>query len=187
MDSDGNLQTLEAVTYARSSRAKHLRITLRPDRTVTVTVPRRSSLAEARKFLQSKTDWLKTHLRKMEQHRQARQEPDRNDIDLQAAQDDLFERLAAFSRTYSLSYNRVAFRCQKTKWASCSAKNNISLNINIAFLPRHLQDYILLHELVHIKAKNHSRPFWAQLDTYCAGRARELSKELKPYEMQVRV
>jgi len=175
-----------AVTYTRSSRAKHLRLTLCPDRTVTVTIPRHSSLAEARKFLQSKTDWLKKHLRKMEQHQQALQEPDLKDINLQQVQDDLFERLAVYSRKFHLDYNRAVFRCQKTKWASCSGKNSISLNINVAFLPGHLQDYILLHELVHIKVKNHSRQFWTQLDTYCEGRARELAKELKQYKMKLR-
>jgi len=180
------LEGVAEVSYALSPRAKYLRITLRPDRTVTVTLPRHSSLAEAQKFLQSKKDWLKKHLLKMQQHQQALQEPDLKDIDLQQAQDDLFERLAAFSRKYNLPYHRATFRCQKTRWASCSGKNNISLNINMAFLPGHLQDYILLHELVHIKIKNHSRHFWAQLDILCDGRARELSKELKQHKFKLR-
>ncbi|MHC5088067.1 MAG: M48 metallopeptidase family protein, partial [Planctomycetota bacterium] len=80
---------------------------------------------------------------------------------------------------------RAAFRCQKTKWGSCSNQNNISLNINIAFLPEHLQDYILLHELCHIRHMNHSKAFWAQLDEYCGGKAKEYAKELKTHPMKI--
>ena len=74
-------------------------------------------------------------------------------------------------------------RCQKTKWGSCSDKKNINLNINIAYLPKELQDYILLHELCHTKIKNHSKQFWASLDSYVGGRAKEMSKELRTWRM----
>ena len=109
------------------------------------------------------------------------------DIDLEKAQADLFDRLGYFSKKHRFPYNRAGFRCQKTKWGSCSARNNLSLNVNIAFLPEQLQDYILLHELVHTKIKNHSKKFWAQLDKYTDGRAKELSKELKKHRIRLRV
>ena len=109
------------------------------------------------------------------------------DIDLEKAQMDLFNRLDYFSEKHDFSYNRASFRCQKTRWGSCSGENNISLNVNIAFLPEELQDYVLLHELVHTKVKNHSRKFWAELDKYTDGRAKEQSKELKKYNMKLKV
>ncbi|MCK5074673.1 MAG: M48 family metallopeptidase, partial [Bacteriovoracaceae bacterium] len=101
------------------------------------------------------------------------------------AQKYLFSRLDHFSNIYNFPYNRAVFRCQKTKWGSCSNKNNINLNINIAFLPRELQDYILLHELCHIRHKNHSKEFWNELDRYVGGRAKEMSKELRKYRMRM--
>lgn len=104
---------------------------------------------------------------------------------LNRAQDDLFSRLEHFSKRYDLPYNNAAFRCQKTLWGSCSSRNNISLNINIAFLPTHLQDYILLHELCHIRHKNHSRHFWAQLDHYCGRSAKALAKELRTHRIKI--
>jgi len=61
------------------------------------------------------------------------------------------------------------------------------MNVNITFLPTELQDYVLLHELVHTKVKNHSKDFWAELDKYTEGRAKKLSKELKRYNMKLRV
>jgi predicted metal-dependent hydrolase len=101
----------------------------------------------------------------------------------EGAQDELFSRLDYFSDEYNLPYNRAAFRCQKTRWGSCSDKNNISLNINIAHLPKELQDYILLHELCHIKHKNHSKKFWAELDKCVGGRAKLLQKGLRKYKI----
>ena len=173
------------VRYVRSLRARQIRITVKPDPAVSVTVPRRVSLEEAQRFVAAKQAWIKSHLERMA--RQSRETPplDLQKIDLKKAQDELFRRLAHFSALHNLPYRRAAFRCQKTRWGSCSSRNAISLNINIAFLPEHLQDYILLHELVHIRHKNHSEHFWTELDRYCGGRAKAMRRELKTHTMPV--
>ena len=180
------ISNLGPVAFTRSERAKFQRITVRPDKTITVTIPSGGSLSEAKQFLKSKISWIQKQLQKIDQHTQCRDMPDL-DIDLEKAQVDLFNRLDYFSKKHSFSYNRAGFRCQKTRWGSCSGKNNISLNVNVSFLSEELQDYILLHELVHTKVKNHSRKFWAELDKYTQGQAKELSKELKKYRIRLRV
>ena len=177
---------LGSVTFAKSQRAKCQRITIRPDKTITVTIPKNGTLNEAKQFLQSKNAWVKRQLQKIDQHEKLQDTPDLN-IDLEKTQNDLFDRLDYFSKKHNFSYNKSGFRCQKTRWGSCSGKNNISLNVNIVFLPAELQDYVILHELVHTKLKNHSRKFWAELDKYTEGRAKELSKKLKKYRMKLRV
>jgi hypothetical protein len=183
--SDLKIAELGSVRFARSARAKYQRITVRQDRTITVTIPRRGSVVEAREFLQSKIPWVQKQLRKIDHHAEAIRPVDVN-IDLEKAQDELFERLNEFSRQYDLPYNRAAFRCQKTKWGSCSSRNNISLNINIAYLPRHLQDYLLMHELVHTKIRNHSKRYWSELDKYTNHQAKALTKELKKHRMTIK-
>ena len=180
------ISNLGSVTFTQSSRAKYQRITVRPDKTITVTIPRNGSLSEAKQFLKSKISWIQKQLQKIDQHTQCRDMPDL-DIDLEKAQVDLFNRLDYFSEKHSFSYNRAGFRYQKTRWGSCSGKNNISLNVNIAFLPEELQDYVLLHELVHTKVKNHSKTFWAELDKYTEDKAKGLAKKLKKYNMKVLV
>ena len=179
------ISNLGSVTFTQSPRAKYQRITVRPDKTITVTIPRNGSLSEAKQFLKSKISWIQKQLQKIDQQTQCRDMPDL-DIDLEKAQNDLFDCLDYFSKKHKLPYNRAGFRCQKTRWGSCSGKNNISLNVNIAFLPEELQGYILLHELVHTKVKNHSRKFWAELDKYTNGRAKELSKKLKMHRMKLK-
>jgi len=179
------VSNLGPVTFTRSQRAKYQRITIRHDKTITVTIPKGGSLREAKKFFKSKTSWVQKQLRKIDQQVELQNDSDLH-VDLEKAQKDLFNRLEHFSEKNNLPYNRAAFRCQKTRWGSCSNKNNISLNINITFLPEELQNYILLHELVHTKVKNHSKKFWVELDKYTNGRtAKELSKELKKYNIKL--
>jgi len=180
------ISNLGPVTFAKSQRAKYQRITIRPDKTITVTIPKGGSLSKAKQFLKSKISWIQKQLQKMDQHTQCRDMPDLK-IDLEEAQINLFNRLNYFSKKHTLSYNRSGFRCQKTRWGSCSGQNNISLNINIAFLSEELQDYVLLHELVHTKVKNHSRKFWSELDKYTQCRAKGLSRELKKYRIRFKV
>jgi len=174
------------ITYNRSARAKRLRITVHPTQAVTVTVPRGASLKQAEEFVKSKRAWIQKHLAKMRQMENLQAEQPRlSREELIRAQEALFDRLVHFSKEYKLPYNRAAFRCQKTKWGSCSSQKNISLNVNIAFLPEHLQDYILLHELCHTRHMNHSSDFWAQLDEYCDGNAKQYAKELKNHRMKI--
>ena len=180
------ISNLGSVTFAKSPRAKYQRITVHPDKTITVTIPRNGSLSEAKQFLRSKASWVQKQLQKIDLHTQPHDMSDL-DVDFEKAQGDLFRRLEHFSKKHSFPYNRSGFRCQKTRWGSCSGKNNISLNVNIAFLPEELQNYVLLHELVHTKVKNHSRKFWAELDKYTQGQAKELSKKLKKHRIRLRV
>ncbi|WNZ23965.1 DUF45 domain-containing protein [Leptolyngbya sp. NK1-12] len=65
------------------------------------------------------------------------------------------------SQDVVLPFNRAAVRGQKTLWASCSIKANISLNYKLLFLPPHLVRYVFIHELCHTVHLNHSRKFWA--------------------------
>ena len=97
------------------------------------------------------------------------------------AQKLLPERLEKLAREYGFSYNRVTIRNNKRNWGSCSARNNISLNLQMMKLPNELIDYILLHELVHTEIKNHSEQFWQRMNQITNNRARELSKKVRKY------
>lgn len=69
-------------------------------------------------------------------------------------------RLKYFNEIYNYSYTRVSIRNQKTRWGSCSKRGTLSFNYKIVFLPEYLADYIIVHELCHLKEMNHSRDFW---------------------------
>ena len=103
------------------------------------------------------------------------------EIDRAVARKILCRRIGELAQLHNFRYNRVSIRKQKTRWGSCSSKDNINLNMNLLHLPSELMDYILLHELVHTRVKNHSRDFWNELETVVPN-AREIDRKLKDYQ-----
>ena len=84
----------------------------------------------------------------------------------QRAKDVLVPWLERLSEELSLPFSRVSVRRQRTKWGSCSAGKSISLNRNLLFLSRPLARYVLVHELCHGRRLDHSKRFWALLETF---------------------
>lgn len=73
------------------------------------------------------------------------------------------EKLLKYNKFYNFKYNRVSIRDQKTRWGSCSKKGNLNFNYKLMFLPEDLADYIIVHELCHLKEFNHSSSFWKEV------------------------
>ena len=75
------------------------------------------------------------------------------------------ERIAHFMDHYGarhdISVGRIAIRNQKSRWGSCSKKGNLNFNYKLAFMPPAVRDYVVVHEICHIKEFNHGRGFWA--------------------------
>ena len=90
-------------------------------------------------------------------------------------------RLTELSHKHGFTFIRLTIRNNKRNWGSCSSRNNISLNLQMMKLPDELIHYILLHELVHTKIKNHGPHFWAKLDELTNFRAREMSKQVRRF------
>lgn len=73
----------------------------------------------------------------------------------------IHQKLIYWNQFYNLLYKRVAIRNTKRSWGSCSSLKNLNFNYKILFLPPHLQDYIIVHELCHLAQLNHGAEFWA--------------------------
>jgi predicted metal-dependent hydrolase len=84
---------------------------------------------------------------------------------------------------FGFSINDVRVKNLKSRWGSCSSKNNINLNIHLMRLPEHLSDFIILHELCHTVHRNHGTQFHTLLNKLC-GNEKTLNKELKKYSTQ---
>jgi predicted metal-dependent hydrolase len=78
-------------------------------------------------------------------------------------------KLFQFARQHGLTVRRLTVRNQKSRWGSCSRRGAISLNWRLIQVPPFVSDYILLHELMHLRQMNHSRKFWREVENVCPG------------------
>lgn len=89
------------------------------------------------------------------------------------------EKTAYLAQKHRLTYGQIKVNSSKKRWGSCSARKNINFSLFLMLLPERLIDYVVLHELAHTLEMNHSERFWQLLDSFCDGKARLLSKEVK--------
>ena len=171
------------VMIERSKRAKRLIISARPHRGVRVAVPYGVSFKKAEEFALEKTDWIRKHLNRVKKIEREREQRPQIEIDRDAARITLISKLDKLAAEHGFTYNRVFIRNQKSRWGSCSAKNNISLNMQLLKLEDELIDYVILHELVHTRVKNHGKAFWAELEKYLAD-AKKKKAELRRCELR---
>ena len=154
------------VLLKKSTKARRVSIRVHPVKGVTVSVPYVVPYMAAEAFLKLKRSWIIETI--------ARQKQKFKDVPVASqemieqlrkdAKAQLPGRLAELAARYGFSYNRVAIKHNSTNWGSCSARNNINLNLNIMRLPGVLQDYILLHELCHLRHHDHGHAFHLLLE-----------------------
>lgn len=94
-------------------------------------------------------------------------------------------RLYQLSLQHGLTYRSVKINSSTGRWGSCSSSGNINLSCFLMLLPRHLIDYVLLHELAHTREMNHGDAFWALLDKLTEGKALQLRSELKQHRAAI--
>ena len=173
-----NIPNIGPVLFEKSKKAKHINISVKPPATIRVAVPRGISYRKAATFASTKVNWIKKTLHKMSlrQENLVKLQPvNRNEAKLH-----LLNRLDELASMHGFTYNKATIRNQKTRWGSCSRKNNISLNMQLMRLPSKLSDYVILHELVHTIVKNHSPLFWSTLLQFVPDAKRQ-NRRLKKY------
>ena len=92
------------------------------------------------------------------------------------------KRIHTLAEQHGFKYNDLRIKNVKTRWGSCSNRNNINLNLHIMKLPIRLIDYIILHELTHTIHKNHGPNFHKHLEKVCPN-AKLLEKEIRGYDI----
>ena len=154
------------VLFNRSVRSRSISIKVHPTKGVTVTFPYIVPYAAARAFYQMRRDWvLETIARQKEKYKDVHI-PSADEIEAlrRKAKAELPPRLSQLAVRYGFVYNRVTIKHNATNWGSCSARSNINLNLNIVRLPKALQDYVLLHELCHLRHQDHGHGFHLLLE-----------------------
>lgn len=154
------------VLMKKSTRARRVSLRVHPVKGVSITVPYIVPYMAAEAFFKLKRQWvIETMVRQKDKFKDV-QPVSRDEIEQlrKKAKADLPSRLDELAARYGFAYNKVAIKHNATNWGSCSARNNINLNLNIVRLPKALQDYILLHELCHLRHHDHGHGFHLLLE-----------------------
>ena len=159
---------LGEVRLRKSARARRISIRVHPRRGILVTVPFYAPYTLGVTFLEARREWVLAALERAAARNADL--PEGEDIEsLRAkAKAALPPRLADLAARYSFIYHRVAIKHNTSNWGSCSSKGNINLNLNLMRVPVPLQDYILLHELTHLRHPDHGPAFHAELERLLA-------------------
>jgi predicted metal-dependent hydrolase len=182
LEKDQRLDTMGIIArIKRSKRVRLMRISVSCDAGVVVTVPFGIEVGRLETFIRAKANWI---LRKVKYVSKFKNLPrlkaskaEYRELKLQAlnlAQ----EKVKYWNQFYNFTYNRVSVKNQKTRWGSCSRKGNLNFNYKIVHLTSAQLDYLIVHELCHLKEMNHGRGFW-ELVGQTIPNYKTLRKELK--------
>ena len=153
---------------------------------VIVRAPLRMRKAEIDRFVLSHRDWIRKKLADREQRIAAAGEvAPLTDEELKALTREAAEyipgRVEHYAPLVGVHYGRVTIRHQRTRWGSCSSKGNLNFNCLLMDAPEEVLDYVVVHELCHIRHKNHSRAFYAMIESIMPD-YKQREKELKGYD-----
>jgi predicted metal-dependent hydrolase len=167
-----------------NKRAKRISVRVYPDERVVVTMPKKLPEAFVQGFVERKSEWILQTQDWFKKHPQpVRTKHTKREIEQykKEALQLVTERLLHFNQQYGFRYTKISIRNQKTRWGSCSRTGTLSFNYRIALLPSGLADYIIVHELCHLKEMNHSVKFW-KLVSETTPDWKERRKALRKYQ-----
>ncbi|MDR0397805.1 MAG: M48 family metallopeptidase [Candidatus Nomurabacteria bacterium] len=162
------------ITVRKTKRSRAVRFSVSPSGSLRVSAPKLMPNFLIKQMLSAQRAQIKKHLGISKPAKIAS-----TDIEKlrKQAKKELPPRVKALALQYGFKYDKLRFSTATTRWGSCSSKGTVSLNIAIINLPVELQNYVILHELVHTEHMNHSKAFWAKLESVCPGSMR-LKKQI---------
>ncbi len=172
------------VTYTvrRSRRAKYVRLSVAPGGAVVLTAPIAAPQHALDAFVQTHAEWIHQAIARMTRFTALPVSGRRDYVKhKEEARTFVRERVEHWNQFYAYSYNRIAIKNTKRTWGSCSRRGNLNFSYKLLFLPRELSDYVVVHELCHLKEHNHGAAFWhlvAQTIPDYAARRRSLKRYL---------
>ncbi len=157
------------VTIRKNARSRRVTLRVNPRRGVTVTIPYIVPYKAGLEFFLAKKDWVLKVQERQRERIGAEHIPTPEEIETlrEVAKEVLPKRLRELAAKYSFEYNSVRIKHNSSNWGSCSRKGNINLNLNLVRLPDELRDYVILHELCHLRHPNHGPQFHALLESLC--------------------
>ena len=151
--------------FVRHRRARRYLLRVDPDGRVRVTIPRGGSRREADAFAARHLEWIRTQRAQLPPLVVPAAE-DRRAWMAQARRE-LPARLLARAAEHGLTVARVSIRNQRSRWGSCGRDGHISLNWRLVRMPEWVRDYVIVHELMHLRRMDHSPAYWQLVAAAC--------------------
>lgn len=168
----------------RAAKGKSLRLAVRADGALVVSLPPRMSRLEAERFIVEKKAWIeRAQSRLSDRERLPNVSGPLRLAEKRLAQQRIQERLAYFNKDHRFHFRRVVIRDQRSRWGSCSRTGTLSFQYRLIRLPLPLLDYVVVHELCHLEHMNHSASFWSAVGSILPDYVR-LRKMLKGYRLE---
>ncbi|MEK7509715.1 MAG: SprT family zinc-dependent metalloprotease [Patescibacteria group bacterium] len=168
-------------TLKRSRRAKYMRLRVLPGGAVVLTAPQWSSLGAIERFVRTHASWLSRAIAHMSHFKALPVSGRRAYLKhKEEARAYIAERVEYWNREYGFAYGRIAIKNTRRLWGSCSRKGNLNFSYALLFLPRELADYVIVHELCHLKEHDHGVRFWENVARVLPD-YRALKRELRRY------
>ena len=157
--------SLAPVYFVRHRRARRYLLRVEPDGRLRVTIPRGGSRREAEAFAVRNREWV---IAQRAHATPAQVAPeDRRRLRAQAERE-LPPRLQALAAQHQVTgLTRISIRNQRTRWGSCGRDGHICLNWRLVLMPPHVRDYVLIHELMHLRRMDHSPKYWKLVAAAC--------------------
>ncbi len=137
---------------------------------IIVRAPFRMSKRDIEKFITDKSAWIERTLEKVTSRGDDTSLPPFTEEEIslitKRAKEYISNRVLFFADDMQLAYKRVCIKHQKTRWGSCSGKGNLNFNCLLMLCPLEVIDYVIIHELCHLKHHNHSKDFWDEVEKY---------------------
>ena len=143
--------------FVRHLRARRYLLRVEHDGRVRVTIPRGGSRREADAFARRHLDWVLRQRAALAQGRFPLE--DRQRLKAQARAE-LPRRLQELAERHDLRVTRISIRNQRTRWGSCGRDGHVCLNWRLVVMPDWVRDYVIVHELMHLKRMDHSPAYW---------------------------
>jgi predicted metal-dependent hydrolase len=157
--------------FVRHPRARRYLLRVEDDGRVRITVPRWGSKREAAAFAEREHAWIeKQRARVTGQRAASAREPMPTEIECELrnrAKRELPTRLLELAARHALTVTRVSIRNQRWRWGSCSRNGHICLNWRLIQMPDAVRDYVMIHELMHLRRMDHSPKFWKLVEAAC--------------------
>ena len=149
------------ILFVRRRHARRYVLRVDGDGAVRVTIPRGGSRREADAFVARHREWI------ARQRARVRPPPvpaaQRAELQARAAEQ-LPDRLRAMAARLGVQVARISIRDQRTRWGSCGRNGHITLNWRLLLMPDWVADYVLVHELMHLRRLDHSPAYWALVE-----------------------